>query len=653
MKRVFAFIGFSFAITLILLNSLSFEYSKFILISAVVLFIISLLIKRIRQAFVVPIVFGCAVFACLIFMLVNVSSVLPQQSLDGEYVKASFQIVDIPNETDGGYSYIVKTKSIEKDGAVQNIKLRVKTKAKINADYYDTVTGYLSIRKIADNGFTSYGYFGDGIFLTSSAQNCTVEKNENKPVNYYIIKCREYIKNNLHSLLDGESCALATALLIGDRQGLSAKTISNFNISGTAHIMAVSGLHTAVICYGFYCLLKRLGADVYTRSVLSVLLIAFYIGLADFSKSVIRSAIMLLVMIFAKMINKKSDVLNSLGFAVFLICLNPFAVTDAGALLTVCSVLGILTIFPAFNAHCPENKLLSYLYKSFFISISVVISTLPVMWLLFKTVTIIGAFLNFIMIPLAQATMVLSLILVMLSGIGFLAFIPKYLCLFSTKAILFLAQFGAEKLSFGFKSIYGELFAIAIALILLFAGLSLLINKAINQKVTAIFCIAVFLLASVLNTYCASNQTYLYLSSTGSIFIYNTETAVVIDAQNDSDFYTFSSILDRNNIKNALSVNSSGFFDDLTDSDIQITDTDNNDNFNIDLSDSIIVKCNGNDITAKIYDSLVTITDDCVIVGDYTALRNVYDKFSDDSNIIITFADNSQAIVRKESVWLK
>ena len=66
MKRVFAHIGFSFAVSMLLLNLIN-SIKKTLIISAglAILFIASLAVKKYRQALAVPLCLGAAVFACI------------------------------------------------------------------------------------------------------------------------------------------------------------------------------------------------------------------------------------------------------------------------------------------------------------------------------------------------------------------------------------------------------------------------------------------------------------------------------------------------------------------------------------------------------------------------------------------------------------
>ena len=70
MKRVFAHIGFSSALTLLILNLVSVRFVPVITAGLAAVFAASLALKKYRQAAAVPVCLGSALFACLLFMFV-------------------------------------------------------------------------------------------------------------------------------------------------------------------------------------------------------------------------------------------------------------------------------------------------------------------------------------------------------------------------------------------------------------------------------------------------------------------------------------------------------------------------------------------------------------------------------------------------------
>ena len=301
MKRPLAFVGFSMATALLLINIIGGMFYKILFVLAAVLFVVSLLVTKLRQARVALCVFGAALLACLIFMA-NYSNVEGQMLLDNQEVKTVFHIVDNVQVNDGEYIYTVKTKSIDYPGAPQNIKLKLYSEYEIDADYYDDLLSVIKYSKSYSDAFSSYGAFADDRYISASLDTVPIPLNNNdKPINYYILKARDYIKNTITLHLKNDTGALSLALLTGDKSLLSDETYSYFTDCGTSHIMAVSGLHTSVICMGFYVLLKNLGVKRNLRTILSVLVLLFYVAMTDFSVSVIRCAIMICVLLFARL----------------------------------------------------------------------------------------------------------------------------------------------------------------------------------------------------------------------------------------------------------------------------------------------------------------------------------------------------------------
>ena len=197
MKRPLAFVGFSMATALLLINIIGGMFYKILFVLAAVLFVVSLLVTKLRQARVALCVFGAALLACLIFMA-NYSNVEGQMLLDNQEVKTVFHIVDNVQVNDGEYIYTVKTKSIDYPGAPQNIKLKLYSEYEIDADYYDDLLSVIKYSKSYSDAFSSYGAFADGRYIFASLDTVPIPLNNNdKPINYYILKARDYIKNTI------------------------------------------------------------------------------------------------------------------------------------------------------------------------------------------------------------------------------------------------------------------------------------------------------------------------------------------------------------------------------------------------------------------------------------------------------------------------
>lgn len=502
MKRVFAFIGFTCAITLIFLNIIPFKFTKLIFLSAVILLVLSLLTKSTRQAKVLPVVAGSVAFACFVFMLFTVNSVMPAKELDGKVADVEFQITDIPDKSElyDSYIYTVKTLSIDVGDSIQNVKLRLYSDSEINADAYDIVSAQVRFFSQGDNAFEQYGDYSDGIYIKGEILNCTdVVGTENKPLNYYFIGIRKYINSVMLNNFDGDIAGLVIGFITGSKAYLSDEVREDFLICGLNHFLAVSGFHISLVCLGLYSVLKLMRTPSAVNTILSLLTVLLYCGVSDYSKSAVRAGIMLGILLVSRLFNQKSDTLNSLGFAVFIICLNPFAVTDVSAVLTVCAMLGITVLFPAVRK---EVKIKNRFFKGFFsyvaFSVCILLALMPAMYMFFGNISIGGVFLNIVIEPMISALIIASIIFCVFSGVPPVACVSGGLIRFLGGAVIKVVSFFAEHFSFVFRDLSSDIYGVAIAEVLIFAALSLLIKKKVDVKETTVFIAVVIVLSAVL-----------------------------------------------------------------------------------------------------------------------------------------------------------
>lgn len=654
MKRIAFHIGASCAIALLFANLLGASAALYISIAAGVLFAVSLLVKDLRQELVVPVITGTVMFSCLIFAFVWNNTVTPVQSLDNQRRYCTFQIIDIPQGSGSGNLYTVKIKSVKGDNSIQDFKARLYSSFYIDADYYDNVSAYLTFEKTAENGFDSYGDFGENVFIhayTDYAEDSyKVEKTSVKPLNYSFIKLREIIKLHTAYITDGDEGALALAFFIGDKSRLSDETISNFKICGVYHVMAVSGLHASVICLGFYYILKRIGAPRLFTALSSFVLLLSYLAVADFSKSVTRSVIMVSVFIFAGLLKRKADLINSLGIAMILMCLNPFTVTDPSAVLTVCAVLGLGFVRPELSKlYQPKSSMGDYICDGLAVTASVMLTTLPAVMIFFNRVSLLGFLVNFLIIALAELTLLSVLFFNLLYFSAAASFLPKQLMIISSRAILQVVSFFADKLGRLYVDLSDTAFYIAVALCLAFCAVSIFAFRNIDIKAFCLFMAAVFVISGATVSYDNRNRVVMVVSDSSAVAVYNSECLLVIDADDTDSYYDVRDIALVRKFKKTVYVNCD--FDNMRLSKLTDGDTEfyYDKKADIDLCDCIGIKCYKDRIDIEIYGRFVSVCDDCVVTDGYKAFRNVSDKFSDDGKYVFTFRDKSDTLVRREA----
>ncbi len=546
MKRVFAHIGFSFAITLIVLNVFGIKAAFAVLAVTGAAFALSVFFKKTRRAVAVPICMLSAFLACVLFIGVYAGVFLPQKALDGKTVSASFYITDIKESEIGDYfTYTIKTVSADDENAPQKMTLKLTSGRKIEADCYQVIKGSLRLSLVAENGFDSYGNFGNGIFLTARPVSVSVQNAYVSTPEKLIYEIRSGIRDFIENNEPKREASVLEALLIGDKSRLSEEIKTDFSLSGASHLLAVSGLHLTVLSGALFFFLKMLKTPKIPRVAVSVLSVLFYMALTGFSKSVTRAGIMMIILLAGELINEKSDALNSLGIAVLVICLNPFAVTDAGALLTVCAVLGLVTIEPMLAEKIkPKNDILRFFSNIFTASVSVFITTLPVLFLFFGYVSIIGTALNLIMIPVAQITLVSTLLAVVFQWLSPICAVFLFLARSGAGAMLSITK-ECARLPYAVTSIGTAEIGLAIAAVLLLFGTAIIIGRKRLIKICAPISAAVFIAVFCVSAFINSNSVFIREISgyyTTAAAVYDSNSLLVIGVEDYSQYSAVKSL---------------------------------------------------------------------------------------------------------------
>ena len=207
----------------------------------------------------------------------------------------------------------------------------------------------------------------------------------------------------------GESAAgLMRGILFGEKTEIEEDTLEEFQRNGTAHILAVSGLHIGIL-YGVLGKLWR-GKKGWLYFWMVTMVLIGYSFLASFSPSVVRASVMIVLHLYAKVRHLRYD-LGSASFVVLLMILlkNPMQLFHTGLQMSFLAVLTLSAAAPFFQKF----------YQGIFLSSGVVqLGLLPYTAYVFNYVSLAAVFINVpiiflagFLVPLGIGGFVLSLIL--------------------------------------------------------------------------------------------------------------------------------------------------------------------------------------------------------------------------------------------------
>lgn len=456
--RFFALVGFSYIASLLAAIHLG---CLFAIISASIVFLLIILlivIKKLPKDKVLFISLGSSLVALIVYLVSFNVFVKPIYILDGVEANLTGYICEDPYKQNGRFNYIVQTETISKNDAPQKIKIKLSTESPIDADLYDTISlnvhFYLPFESEDFSSKFNYASKGIHVLAYSLDEDVSVEVSDSRFIYYYAVSIKRFILNRIKNVMPRLISPLASGVFLGAKEDLPQEIKDNFRDTGIYHLIAVSGIHLSIVVSFLMSLFKILKVPNSISPFLLMASIFGFMAITGFSHSVVRAGIMAIIYYFSTVVVRPPDSINSLGLAVFLICLvNPFSAGDIGLLLSLFATLGIISFSGKANKYV-ENKLdlsnkLRLMFKSEFIfyvldklcrfvvsvlvvSVIAYIFTLPILIIAFSRISLIAPISNVFVIYFMSILLMLTPLVSFLSMIECLKFIYMPLNLISS-----------------------------------------------------------------------------------------------------------------------------------------------------------------------------------------------------------------------------
>lgn len=269
-------------------------------------------------------------------------------SLKNQDIKITGYIIDMPVYSNNICKYNIQVESIENIKNFKKIpkfKMQLISQSDINCDIYQKFKAKIHVQentnlkeflRLKSQNIKLSGF----ISSYEPIERLEIKKN----LNYYIFKIKENLLNYITKIFDNQSEAFIRAFLFRDRSKLNSDEILSFSESGISHFLAISGFHLAIIINILLNIFKFLNLKKRFSYLLCCVFILFFMFITGFTPSIMRSGIMFLIFIMAKIFFKNYDALNSLGVALIIILLiNPDSCLDIGLWMSFLSSASIIT----------------------------------------------------------------------------------------------------------------------------------------------------------------------------------------------------------------------------------------------------------------------------------------------------------------------
>lgn len=214
-------------------------------------------------------------------------------------------------------------------------------------------------------------------------------------------KVKAQVKKVLYKGLSNENAELTYSALFGDKTNLQQNSKEAFQLSGVAHLLAVSGLHVGIIVVILNFVCNLLHIKKWYKVALVAVILLFYMYLCDFSSSIVRAAIMSIVVLIAPIVLRKYDSLSAIGLAgIICFLFEPLFVFDIGAIMSFSCVIGITFFSSSINRVLLKTKMPESVAGSLALSASTMISILIILAYSYQNLNIVSLLANIILIPL-------------------------------------------------------------------------------------------------------------------------------------------------------------------------------------------------------------------------------------------------------------
>jgi len=383
------------------------------------------------------------------------------------------------NDLDEGIS-LIGTVVKEPDKRSNNTKLTIQTKqGKVlvttrrypEYQYGDelVITGKLQTPTVFED-FNYQGYLAkDGIYSVMYYPKIEPTNKNHGPArrslgeggNFFykaIYSFKDKIKQTVEKIMPLPEVSILEALTLGSKRSLSENLKDQLNITGTRHIVAISGLHIMILSQALMLLLIGLGLWRGQAFYFTLALLLLFIIMIGAPASAVRAGIMGGILLFAQKIGRLNNSGRAVVFAgAVMLALNPLLLKfDVGFQLSFLAVLGIIYLKPIFDGWM--NKILPQKFKEtksiVAMTFAAQIGTLPILVYNFGRISFISPLTNVLIVPVLPYVMgagfIFSLASVLWLGLGKILIWPTWFFFaYVTKLVELLSKipFAAKEIS--------------------------------------------------------------------------------------------------------------------------------------------------------------------------------------------------------------
>jgi competence protein ComEC len=336
---------------------------------------------------------------------------------NGETAKFVGVVVLEPDVRENNTKLTIESKELTVNSEQKHVKGRVLVKTGLYPEYNygDRLEINCELNrpeKINDFDYEKYLARYDIYSLCFNPEIKKMGEDQGNIVIKYLFVFKNYFIGTINRILPEPQASFLGGLLVGARRSISEDLMQNFNRTGLTHIIAISGYNITIIAAILLSLFQGIGLGRKRSFWLVIAGILFFVVITGASSSVIRAAIMGILVLLAKQVGRVSRVANALVLAAILMLLfNPkILVFDAGFQLSFLATIGLVYLSPILEKYFASWPEVYGLKNSLVTTLSAIILTTPLILYQFGRLSLVAPLANILVLPLIPWAMALGFV---------------------------------------------------------------------------------------------------------------------------------------------------------------------------------------------------------------------------------------------------
>jgi competence protein ComEC len=197
--------------------------------------------------------------------------------------------------------------------------------------------------------FDYEGYLRDnGISVLGSAEAKDIERLpgfSGSRIQLWRTRVRASIIAKIHQLWPASQAELMDAMVLGEESFLRNTTRTEYQRSGTYHVLVVSGMNLSILAFAIFWVLRQFRMDPAVAAITTVVVSFAYAFVVGVGPPVWRAALMLAIYLGARLLYRERNMMNAIGAAALgVLIADPHALFGASFQLTFLAVFIIAGI---------------------------------------------------------------------------------------------------------------------------------------------------------------------------------------------------------------------------------------------------------------------------------------------------------------------